>query len=84
MGEGFTTCVPNPCPDCLLPCSSDACCLPDGSCRLTYASTCQAHEGIWQGYGLACVPDPCVTSSAPDPTPMYEIRTWGQVKSIYR
>jgi hypothetical protein len=85
MGSGETSCVPNPCPACKLPCSSDACCLPDGSCRLTWATTCEAHQGIWKGSGAPCVPDPCATSSAPEPpTTTYETRTWGQIKRSYR
>jgi hypothetical protein len=82
MGAGLTTCDPNPCPGCLLPCSSDACCLADGSCRLTWASTCLTRQGTWQGYGSTCSPNPCSTSGLPGPK--VEIRTWGHVKGIYR
>jgi hypothetical protein len=89
MGSGETSCVPNPCPGCKLPCSSDACCLPDGSCRLAWATACEAHQGIWKGSGVLCTPDPCVPSSVPElqpgpQPPMYKLRTWGQVKSSYR
>ena len=79
LGDG-TTCSPNPCPDCLQPCSG-VCCLPDGSCHIVYQGACDQHEGTFVG-GWSCDPSPCQASSAPDPreTP----QNWGRIKSIYR
>ncbi len=87
MGEEWPNCEPNPCPDCkLLPCSSDACCLPDGSCVPTWPSTCEARGGTWQGLGSTCSANPCQVSSVPvEPgDPGQESRSWGQVKKQYR
>lgn len=36
-----------------------ACCLPDGSCEVTTPADCDAADGLWQGAGTVCDPDPC-------------------------
>lgn len=82
MGPDVTSCSPNPCPDCKVPCSSDACCLPDGQCLLAWRSACEGHGGVWQGSASTCSPSPCATSGLPEPK--LESRTWGQLKSHFR
>jgi hypothetical protein len=54
-----------------------ACCREDGSCFVCNEGACDAENGTFQGAGIICDPDPCVTN----PT---KHATWGTVKAIYR
>ncbi len=36
-----------------------ACCLHDGSCLVLTQSDCLAQQGVWEGPGTSCTPNPC-------------------------
>lgn len=59
------------------PAITGACCFPDGTCLVAGAQYCEAQQGIYQGDGTSCDPNPC------PPTPTKKT-TWGHVKSMYR
>ncbi|MFQ5494897.1 MAG: dockerin type I domain-containing protein, partial [Phycisphaerae bacterium] len=48
------------------PCPRGACCLPDGSCLDVRSDECLALDGVFQGDGVSCTPNPC----APPPLVM--------------
>ncbi len=50
-----------------------ACCLPDGSCEIMTQAECGADEGVWQGGGTVCDPDPCHDDGFRPRIPMAEI-----------
>jgi len=79
-----TSCTPNPCPDCLLPCVTGACCLPNGHCEWVIQSICQQDGGAFLGGCTLCMPNPCGTAAVPDPPITKNIATWGKIKTIYR
>jgi hypothetical protein len=49
-----------------------ACCLPDGSCQVMTEGACAGEEGIWQGGGSDCDPDPCAVPTLDE--------SWGTLK----
>ena len=79
MGPG-TTCIPNPCPNCLSPACNGICCLPDGSCQYTFKPTCDQENGTYYD-NSTCQPNPCTTSSVP--APLWKNPNWGRIKSRY-
>ncbi len=68
QGPG-SVCAPNPCP----PPPVGACCINE-VCTITTQANCQ---GQWMGPGTTCNPSPCVVVPV-------SVRTWGQIKSLYR
>lgn len=40
-----------------------ACCMPDGSCMITSSGACAGMNGIFQGEGTGCSPNPCPVPS---------------------
>jgi len=77
---GIDSCDPNPCPCC---CSSP-CCFPDGRCEMILVGECEPLGGYSPDI-VACYPDPCGISGAPDDLPpRWQDATWGEVKRRYR
>lgn len=72
-GPGNTTCWDNAIVVPLIP-GAGACCLPDGTCTITFETECQ---GEYMGDGTTCDPNPCV------PVPVRHT-TWGGIKQLYR
>jgi hypothetical protein len=60
------------------PPTTGACCYGTGACAVLSDADCAASQGVWQGAGTGCDPNPC-----PPPVPT-ETTSWGQVKALYR
>jgi hypothetical protein len=56
---------------------SGACCLPDEVCVLVPRDECLADNGVYQGDGTACEPNPCQLIPVQN-------TTWGRIKASYR
>lgn len=59
---------------CAIPGPAGACCLSDGTCRITGADGC---PGIWMGVGIGCNPNPCESTAT-------ETTSWGRIKAGWR
>jgi hypothetical protein len=56
-----------------------ACCLSDGSCLSVYnQGDCFESNGIWQGAGTSCDPNPCQQGPSAVPT----MTEWGMILFI--
>jgi hypothetical protein len=61
---------------CVAPAPVGACCV-DTVCRLRTQAECASEQGIYQGNGESCYPDPC-------PSIPVEPTTWGRIKAKFR
>jgi hypothetical protein len=60
--------------DCAISGPSGACCLSNGTCRITGTDGC---PGVWMGAGIECNPNPCESTAT-------ETTSWGRIKAGWR
>jgi hypothetical protein len=68
---GYNECPGGPPPP------TGACCFADGSCIVAEQPDCENQDGVYQGDGSTCEPNPC------EPTAVVP-GSWGRVKALFR